>query len=218
MSGSGLLIASQEIVGDVTAGTVSQSGGTNSVSNGLVFGQNPGATGVYNLNGGLLNVYGSLNMRARTGSGLLNMNGGTLHSGRARLQAACPSSIGPGSECAVFDIGNGTLTLSAGLSGSGKLTKSGAGVLVLSGTNGFSGGTTVNSGTLRVLSSKSLLSGSNLTVGSSASSYFGSPTVPCSAPVGLQEVPEPSSLALLGFCAISIVVGLRLSRRSIDIA
>ncbi len=216
LSGSGLLIANQEVIGDTTAGTLTQSGGTNSVAKGLVLGQNEGATGTYNLNGGLL-IVGSGGLTVESGgSGSLNMNGGTLHSGTS-FASNVPVSIGAGSN-AVFDIGSGTMTLSAGLGGSGKLTKSGAGVLVLSSTNSFSGGTTVNSGTLRVLSPSSLLSGSSLTVGSSASSYFGSPTVPVETSIGLQEVPEPSSLALLGFCAIGIVGWLRLPRRFTVIA
>jgi autotransporter-associated beta strand protein len=208
LSGSGVLAASQEVIGDVTAGTLTQSGGTNSVANGLVLGQNLGATGIYNLNGGLLIVNGSLT--AGDGSAALNMNGGTLHSG-ASFASGVPIVIGPGS-IAVFDTGSGTMTLSTAVSGSGSVVKSGAGVLVLCGTNGYSGGTTVNSGRLAVLNPKSLLTGSNLTVGSIASLVFGSATVPVDAPAGLQGVPEPASLTLLGACALGIFVALRLTR------
>jgi fibronectin-binding autotransporter adhesin len=212
LSGSGLLAAWQEVIGDEANCSFTQSGGTNSVASGLVLGQNQGATGTYNLNGGLLIVSGTDGLIAGEGIASLNMNGGTLHSG-ASLATGVPVVIGPGSN-AVFDTGSGTLTLSAGLSGSGKLTKSGSGVLVLSGTNSYSGGTTVASGTLRVLSSNSLLGGSSLTVGSSASSYFASPIVPFDAPGSLQAVPEPSTMALFGLCAIGIAGWLRLSRRS----
>ncbi len=211
LSGSGLLVAVQEVIGDQDSGIFTQSGGTNTVSNKLVVGQNEGASGTYNLNGGLLIVTGSLTTSG--GSAAFNMNGGTLQGG-AYFTSTVPVSIGPGSN-AYFDVGSGTMILSGGVNGGGKLTKSGAGVLVLSNTNNFSGGTVVNSGTLRVLSPYSLLSGSNLTVGPNAMTYFGSgPIVPQGDSGGLQEVPEPSSLALLGFWAVGIGGWLRRSRRS----
>ena len=210
LSGSGLLAANQEVIGDQSSGTFTQSGGTNMVANNLVLGQSQEASGIYNLNGGLLIVSGSLTTVA--GSAAFNMNGGTLHSGTSFTNTV-PVSIGAGSN-AFFDTGSGTMTLSAGIGGSGKLIKSGAGVLVLSSTNSFSGGTTVNSGTLRVLSPNSLLSGSNLTVGPNAIAYFGNgPIVPQGDLGGLQEVPEPLSLTLFGFLAIGIACWLRLSRR-----
>jgi RHS repeat-associated protein len=57
-------------------------------------------------------------------------------------------------------------TLSGSISGVGGLIKSGAGKVVLSGSNSFSGGTTVTAGTLVVALAGSLPDGSNLTVGS----------------------------------------------------
>jgi autotransporter-associated beta strand protein len=210
LNGSGLLLAGQEVIGDATSGTLTQSGGTNSIAGALVLGQNAGATGTYNLNGGLLIVNGSLTTIG--GTAALNMNGGTLHSGGS-FASSVPVVIGTGSNAA-FDTGSGTVTLSSAVSGSGSLVKSGAGVLVLTGTNGYSGGTTVNSGRLLVMNPKSLLTGSNLTVGSMASHSFGSPIVPVEAPVGLQEVPEPMSLSLLGAGVIGILAALRLTRRA----
>ena len=53
----------------------------------------------------------------------------------------------------VSDAGT-TLTLSGTAAGAGALTKNGAGTLVLSGTNTYTGGDTVNRGTLRAGSTK----------------------------------------------------------------
>jgi autotransporter-associated beta strand protein len=212
LSGSGLLVARQEVIGDVTSGTFTQSGGTNSVSGGIVLGQGIGASGTYNLNGGLLSISSSRGLTAGTGgNAVFNMNGGTLHSGTS-VAASVPISIGSGSN-ASFDTGSGTMTISAGINGSGKLTKTGTGALILSGTNTYSGGTVVTAGTLRVVNRNSLPSGSNLTIGTSASAYFGSPIVPDESLDGLVAVPEPSTLALFGFGAIGLVGWLLSSRR-----
>ena len=57
--------------------------------------------------------------------------------------------------------------------GSAALTLSGNGELILSGTDSYSGGTTVGGGTLDVLDSAALPDGSALTVGSGATLIFG---------------------------------------------
>ena len=48
--------AGYEYVGYSGTGTVTQTGGTNTVGTALVLGQNPGSVGTYNLLGGLLVV------------------------------------------------------------------------------------------------------------------------------------------------------------------
>ncbi|ACB76017.1 autotransporter-associated beta strand repeat protein [Opitutus terrae PB90-1] len=105
-----------------------------------------------------------------------------------------------GSSSRTFDIANSSnaasdLTVSSNLSGSGSLVKTGAGTLALSGTNsGFTGGVTVNAGTLRASGSTveggftalgnysglvspttvvSVASGATLAVQSSATSGYG---------------------------------------------
>tara|TARA_R110002126_G_scaffold291415_1_gene452222 strand:- start:323 stop:2659 length:2337 start_codon:yes stop_codon:yes gene_type:complete len=60
-----------------------------------------------------------------------------------------------------FNIASGTETYSKNLTGTGNLSKSGAGILALSGTNDYSGTTTVSAGTLQLNSS---LSASAVTV------------------------------------------------------
>jgi autotransporter-associated beta strand protein len=209
LSGSGLVSAYHEVVGFNTMGTLTQSGGTNSVLTGLVLGENAGILGTYNLNGGLLVLGGVASVLMQdSGSASFNISGGTLRTLNVASTAVPMTFAGK----AVFDTGNGTMTLSAALSGSGSLVKSGTGVLVLSGTNAYSGGTTVTSGVLRVLSPKSLFNGSNLTVGANASSYFGGPSAPAEALSNPQEVPEPSTLALLAVGGIGALGSRRAAR------
>ena len=69
-----------------------------------------------------------------------------------------------------FAVSSGSLTLSQDISGSGCLTKTGAGILNLSNSNGYGGGVTVAAGTVVVGNVNSLADGSNLTVGDA--NYF----------------------------------------------
>ncbi len=59
-----------------------------------------------------------------------------------------------------FDVGSGAATQSGALSGSGSIIKTGAGTLTLAATHPFSGGTTINAGTLAVSAVNQLGSGS----------------------------------------------------------
>ena len=64
-----------------------------------------------------------------------------------------------------IDVPQGrSLTVTGIVSGAGSLTKSGGGELILSAANNYSGGTTVDGGTLKVTGSSAIPSGSNLTV------------------------------------------------------
>jgi autotransporter-associated beta strand protein len=78
-------------------------------------------------------------------------------------------------------------------SGNG-IVKSGDGVLALTGTNTYVGGTTVNNGTLIVASPRAILDGTNLAVGDpTLLSMLAAPVVP--SPIA--TVPEPSTWVLL---------------------
>ncbi|KXO75889.1 autotransporter-associated beta strand repeat-containing protein [Brucella anthropi] len=82
-------------------------------------------------------------------SGAINFNGGTLKVTGTSFKSTTRTIAwnGPGG----FDIDNAgnTFTVSQNLGGSGgALTKTGAGTLVLSGTNTYTGGTNINGGTL----------------------------------------------------------------------
>jgi autotransporter-associated beta strand protein len=90
----------------------------------------------------------------------------------------------------------------------------GPGTLVLSGTNSYTGGTTVEAGTLIVTSNTALPDGSSLTVGAGGTFLFdpsaaGSPVANSSATVA---VPEPGTLALL-IAGLAVVFGVWRSRR-----
>ncbi|WP_367873524.1 cadherin-like beta sandwich domain-containing protein [Luteolibacter sp. Populi] len=74
----------------------------------------------------------------------------------------------------------GTVTLTAGISGNGGLTKNGAGILSLGGTVTYSGNTTVNNGTLRLSGDNAANNASTLTVAEGATlelDFGGSDTV-----------------------------------------
>ena len=71
---------------------------------------------------------------------------------------------------ATFDVDDGdTLTISGGIAGSGGVTKNGAGTLVLSGDNSFTGATTVNTGTLQATAANALGSTSSVVVNTGGS-------------------------------------------------
>ena len=61
------------------------------------------------------------------------------------------------------------------ISGSGSLLKTGAGELILSGSNTYQGGTIVSAGTLAVTNHNALPNGSSLTVGAGAGQLFAAP-------------------------------------------
>ncbi len=103
-----------------------------------------------------------------------------------------------------------------------------AGTLILSGSNGYTGGTFVNAGTLVVENPTALPNGSSLTVGAGAASLFGSPAGGSIVLGGAEvvvagggnsaaapsAVPEPGTLALLLAGLASAALYRRLGRRS----
>ncbi len=145
LSGSGRLSARDEDVGNLGAGTFTQSGGTNSctflgLSGGL------GSAGTYNLNGGLLTIS---SLFASGGSAAFNLNGGTLQAG-ASFSTGLPMTLGTSGGGATIDTTSFSLTQSGSLSGPGGLTKVGSGTLVLKGNNTYAGLTDVQQGQLMV--------------------------------------------------------------------
>jgi len=122
---------------------------TDSATGGMVIltGTNTYSGGT-DLNGGVLSVASEANLGDVTGG--LNFNGGLLQiTGTAfknTQRAIHWGAVGGG-----FDIADSSnvFNLSQVLSGTGSLTKQGAGTLVLSGANTYTGGTTVSNGVLQ---------------------------------------------------------------------
>ena len=124
------------------------------------------ATGTVTMTGGLVTVSGFLTKATVSGTslGTINLNaGGTLQIGTG----------GTGSGISVGNLtNNGTLafnqsnnyTYSDAISGSGAVTKAGAGTLTLGGANSFTGGVTISSGTLAMGSNTALGNGGSLAV------------------------------------------------------
>ena len=128
---AGLLSIPYVYVGDSGTGTFTQSGGTNSTVF-LGLGWQPGSSGTYNLNGGMLalSAFGP-----GLGSGTLNLNGGTLQVNSA-FTITQPLLLNTSGGTFTVDTGTGSMvTLSGALSGTGGLTETGGGTLIISGTN-----------------------------------------------------------------------------------
>ncbi|MGO9110928.1 MAG: autotransporter-associated beta strand repeat-containing protein [Thermoguttaceae bacterium] len=94
------------------------------------------------------------------------------------------------------------------------LTLSGPGLLVLSGSNTYTGGTTVSAGTLEIESSTAICSGTSLTVGAGAILVFGDMTcqnspvssISVATIVNALPVPEPETLTLLFLGGVLMLV------------
>ncbi|HQU41360.1 MAG TPA: autotransporter-associated beta strand repeat-containing protein, partial [Pirellulales bacterium] len=90
-------------------------------------------------------------------SGGLATTGAITFGGNATLQWDSGNSEDISSRLAVdsgmdatLDVGTNTVTLATGLGGGGALTKAGAGTLVFTGNNSYTGATTISSGTLQI--------------------------------------------------------------------
>ena len=130
-----------------------------------------------------------------------------------------------GSAGLTVGIDNGSGTFSGTITQIAGLTKTGSGMLVLSGTdNTYGGGTDVENGVLDVANSNAIPYGSGLIVGTSGtvvldSSGLGAVMVakssPAVSPAGVvAAVPEPGSLALLAVALWSAAACYRFSKRS----
>ena len=98
---------------------------------------------------------------------LLTLNGGTLAMSLFNLTLPCPVTLGTSG--GTFNFGFTTLTLSGSIGGSGGLNLVGSGILALTGSNSYLGGTTFGAGTITVNSDSALgVSGGAVTLTNSA--------------------------------------------------
>jgi fibronectin-binding autotransporter adhesin len=154
------VLAGSGTVSKTTAGTVTLSGsnaysggtqinaGVLALGNGSALGSTSGALAV---NGGTLDLRGfGLAVGALSGSA-----GGLITSGSAGAVTFTASSASNSTFGGVIENGLGTVGL----------TKSGAGILTLSGSNTYSGATTISAGVLSLGNANALAGGGNVTFG-----------------------------------------------------
>jgi fibronectin-binding autotransporter adhesin len=157
---------------------------------------------------------------ALANSGTLDLYGGIQTVG-SLAGAGTVTNTNPGTVSVLTVGGSSTTTFSGTLQdGGGKLelVLDGPGMLTLSGTNTFSGGTYAELGVLNLASPTALAAGSSLTVGQGASTLFSpasdAPAL-AAASAGVATVPEPGTLTL--FAVAMLVGGLAWRRKAIAI-
>ena len=136
------------------SGTFTIGGGTLQVNNALTIASDAGSlapSGTFNLNGGVALI--NSNITGGGGTSVFNFNGGTLMPGISSttfLQGLSAAYVG--NNGAIVNTNSNNITIGQALlqSGSGGLTKTGAGMLTLAGNNTYTGVTTVSAGTLQL--------------------------------------------------------------------
>ena len=162
-SGGVLTIGASNNLSSTFAGVISGSGTITKSGTGTLELTGPNTFGgvgqTVTVNSGTLSISSDGNLGNTSNS--VTFNGGTLlladdvTSARSIVLAAGT----------IFDSNNNDGVFNGAISGAGGLTKNGAGIVSLFGTNNYSGGTTINSGTVAVNNASSLGSASgNLTL------------------------------------------------------
>jgi autotransporter-associated beta strand protein len=158
--------------GGNTTGSLTVSGGTVRVTD-LVLGSQTGiapVSGVFNLNSSA-NLYAqNIKPGANSATRTFNWNEGTIYNLNGSTDLTINSFGGTAtfvlngaSASHVFDIDSGRLgTINQAISGAGALTKVDGGTLILNGNNTFTGGLTINAGTVRLGSAGALNSTAGL--------------------------------------------------------
>jgi fibronectin-binding autotransporter adhesin len=199
-SGTGTLNVTGGYVGNASGilgffagstGTATVSSGTWAIGGNLVVGSS--GTGTLTMSGGLVSVAGTL---SKGGNGTINLNsGGTLQIGTGGttgvLLGGTASLVNDGS--LIFNRSDAS-TYSGVLSGSGTVTKQGAGLLTFGGVNSHSGLTTISAGTVALSGTGSIGTG-GLNLGT-----IGSPGVfdLLGVTAGTYSLPSSASLAGVG--------------------
>jgi autotransporter-associated beta strand protein len=182
-----------KLVGAVTNST--GTAGLTKTGNGLLV---LAATNTYNgatgINAGTLQITSTANL----GSGALVFGGGGTGvldiTGFTTFNWTRPITLNANGAIQQDNLQNATL--SGAISGPGALIKTGTRVLVLSGTDSYTGGTYVENGKMIVTNRSAIADGTNLTVGNPA--LFHAPVIPeTTASAVAEAVPEPRTLTLL---------------------
>src|SRR5207302_11067153 len=106
------------------------------------------------LRGDGITISGAAGVTLTLASGTLAANGGT-----ASGNIVTVPTLALGSQEGMFLSGTGTTTVSSTITGSGGLSVAGGGNLILTGTNSYTGATTLDSGTVTVGALGALSSG-----------------------------------------------------------
>jgi autotransporter-associated beta strand protein len=179
---------------DETINGLSGGGTVNNVASGtantLTLGD--GDATAQNFSGAIQNSFGNLGL-TKIGTGTQILSGTNTYTG-ATLISGGTLQIGNGGATGVLSssstiTNNGTLAFNrtgtvtqgtnfaAGITGTGALTTSGTGTVILSGTNGYTGATTISNGELRLTSATAINGTSGITVNSGRLSLDGGITV-----------------------------------------
>jgi fibronectin-binding autotransporter adhesin len=146
------------IIGTPTGALIKSGAGTWTLSGTNTY------SGGTTINGGTLAVSSDANLGGTTGA--LTLNAGILE---ATGSFTSNRSIALGDISSTFQVDSGqTFTVSTVITGAGTLNKSGAGTLVLSAANLFSGGTSVAAGTLQIGAVDRLLTTAPITISGGA--------------------------------------------------
>ncbi len=161
------------------------------------------------IEGGTLVINADAALGAGTAAVTFSADGALESSGTVTLSPSRGIVIDSGAT-ASLDAPSGTMTIEGPISGAGgALIKHGSGVLVLSGSDSFTGGTTVEAGTLILTAADVLPAGTSLIVGPDGTSLFvlgsSEPSLADNAAIAApdrprgsaESVPEPGTRALL---------------------
>ncbi|HEY8336622.1 MAG TPA: autotransporter domain-containing protein [Tardiphaga sp.] len=127
-------------------------------------------TGANTYTGGTLVTGGLINFSAANnfGTGLITLDGGGLQWATGNTTDISSRLAAFGSNGATFDTNGNNVTLASALTGTGSLTKIGAGSLVLSTIEAYTGATIIAGGTLALSGIGSIAASSGVSVGAGA--------------------------------------------------
>ena len=171
-SDSALTTGGRLVVGNAGTGTVTINAGATVTADRLQLAQDVGSTGTLNLNsGGTLIVSDATNTALESGSGTATFNfaGGTLKSNGSNAFTVTSNATLADGTTSIIDTNGQTGTFSGILSGTGNLTKAGAGTLTLSGVNTHTGTTTISAGTLALDATGTIANNSGINLGTTGS-------------------------------------------------